>query len=143
MDRILVLERVLAHAVICGACNYANLWLLPKGDMIGKRLGIHAEAGELPKDDGWHHWFYAERLKWQLPPLRHMAAGVIGSVLLKRVAKPRELGHMAFGPAVWVFSEPERDTPKGRLMRAGYSDQPHVKERDRLALGNRPESEAK
>ncbi len=129
--KILVLERVLANAVICGARTFANLWLLPVPSMLGERLGIQAEA-EL---DGWWVWFYAERLGLKVPATR---AGVLGSVKLVRTAEPGELGRQAFGPAVWVFSEPRIELVSGTTMRAGYSDQPHVKERDRLALGSEP-----
>ncbi len=129
--RILVLEHVLANAIICGARNFANLWLLPVPTMIGERLGIRAE----PEADGFYAWFYRERLGLKIPSLR---SGDLGSVTLVRSAKPGELGRSAFGPAVWVFSDPRIEVISGKPLRAGYSDQPHVKERDRLALGSEP-----
>lgn len=127
--RILCLELVLANAIMCGAQRFANLWLLPVPSLIGQRVGIRAESsGQV--DDSWWLWFYRERLGYKIP---HVRKGDLGTVLLERVAEPLELGHGAFGPAVWVFSTPKIELVSGKPMRAGYSDQPHVKERDRLA----------
>ncbi len=131
MMKILILERVLANAVMCGAQSFANLWLLPVPTMIGQRLGIRADADL----DGFYSWFYQERLGLKIPSVR---AGDLGSVTLERTAEPGELGRGAYGPAVWVFSNPKIEGISGKLLRAGYSDQPHVKERDRLALGSEP-----
>lgn len=133
--RILVLERVLANAIICGARSFANLWLLPSPKMIGQRIGIRAE----PEQDGWWMWFYTERLGLKIPATR---AGDLGSVKLERSAEPGELGRQAFGPAVWVFSQPRIEGISGKLLRAGYGDQPHVLERDRVALGSQPRKES-
>jgi hypothetical protein len=131
MMKILILERVLANAIICGARNFANLWLLPVPAMLGQRIGIRAED-EL---DNFYLWFYTERLGLKVPSIR---AGDLGTVTLQRTAQPGELGRVAFGPAVWVFSDPKVEQISGKPMRAGYSDQPHVRERDRLALGSEP-----
>lgn len=135
MMKILLLERVLANAIMCGAQTFANLWLLPVPSMIGQRIGIRAE----PELDSFYSWFYTERLGLKVPSLR---AGDLGTVLLQRTAEPGELSRLAFGPAVWVFSEPKIEPLNGRVMRAGYSDQPHVKERDRLSVGSEPRKES-
>lgn len=132
--RILLLERVLANAIILGQRNFANLWLLPSPKLVGERIGIRAEA-EL---DGFWFWFYRERCGMKLPKVTQLRAGDLGSVKLERMAEPGELGRLAFGPAVWVFSEPRVEGISGREMRAGYSDQPHVLERDRVGLGLQP-----
>lgn len=129
--KILVLERVVANAIMCGARNFANLWLLPVPSMIGQRLGIRADD-EL---DNFYLWFYTVKLALKIQSLR---AGDLGTVTLQRTAAPGELGRSAHGPAVWVFSDPKIEPISGKLLRAGYSDQPHVKERDRLALGSEP-----
>jgi len=137
--RVLYLERTLANLVILGVQRFANLWLLPAPKLVGERLGIAAED-EL---DSFYPWFYGTRYPGKVPPIQHLRSGALGSVLLERVAEPGELGHTAFGPAVWVFSAPKLETVSGNALRAGYSDQPHVKERDRLALAQsvRKESE--
>lgn len=127
--RILVLEKVLANAIMCGARAYANLWLLPVPSMIGERIGIRAES----VDDGWWSWFYTQRLGLSLPTIR---SGDLGSVQLVRTSEPGEIERLAFGPAVWVFGEPRIEGISGKLLRAGYSDQPHVRERDRVAVGS-------
>jgi hypothetical protein len=126
--RILILERFAANAIMGGARNFANLWLLPAPSMVGERLGIRAES----IDDGWYGWFFRERLGLEM---RSARGGDLGTVKLERTAAPGELGRSAFGPAVWVFSSPLIEGISGRAFRAGYSDQPHVVERDRVALG--------
>lgn len=143
--KILILEAVLANLLMCGGTwKHANLWLLPSPKMLGTRIGIHAET----QDDAWWWWFYTERCKSvdlvkQVGSISRMRRGDLGSMLLERVAQPRELGPAASGPAVWVFSQPRIETISGRTFRAGYSDQPHVIERDRLALASaRKESES-
>lgn len=133
--RILILEAVLANAIMCGARSFANLWLLPVPAMVGQRIGLRAEA----EDDGWWSWFYRERLGLKVPTVRK---GDLGTVKLERVAEPGELGRTSFGPAVWVFSEPKIENIVGKVIRAGYGDQPHVLERDRVSLASaRKESE--
>lgn len=127
--RILILEAVRANAIMAGAIKYANLWLLPSPAMVGQRIGLRAES----VDDGWYLWFHTKRLGLSVPSVRR---GDLGSVKLERVAEPYELGRSAFGPAVWVFSEPKIESITGKAFRAGYSDQPHVVERDRLRVAS-------
>lgn len=133
--RILRLEAVRANAIVCGLVKFANLWLLPPPTMVGTRVGIHAES----VDDAWYSWFFRERLGIAVPMVRR---GPLGTVRVERVAEPGEFGRSSFGPAVWVFSEPKLETISGKVFGADYSDQPHVKERDRVALASaRKESE--
>ena len=127
--RILMLERTLASAIVYGARSFANLWLLPAPSMVGQRIGIAGES----IDDNWWHWLYLERLRLKIPHV--LKPGVMGSVKLERVAAPGELGRGAFGPAVWVFSDPKLHHVEGKIFRAGYSEQPHVVERDKLNAG--------
>ena len=126
--KVLALERTLANAIMGGARSFANLWLLPAPSLVGERIGIQAEPDEA---EGFWEWFYRGRLGLKFPESR---SGALGTARLVRTAKPFELGRGAFGPAVWVFDQPRIETVEGRAFRAGYSDQPHVRERDRLSV---------
>jgi hypothetical protein len=130
--RVLVLERVLANAIMLGQRTWANAWLLPVPSLHGQRIGLRAES----QDDGWWWWFYTSQAGLKLPPLSALRRGDLGTVELVGVAEPGEFGRSSHGPAVWVFRSPQVEGLRGtREMRVGYSDQPHVIERDKLALG--------
>ncbi len=130
--RVLVLERVVANAVILGARSWANLWLLPSPTLVGQRVGLRAES----VDDGWWYWALTQfgRSPLKLPPLDKLRRGDLGTVEIVGSEEPGKFGPGSHGPAVWVFRAPRAETvPKGaRVLRAGYGDQPHVIERDKL-----------